>query len=140
MLASDHTTPQPDSLRSKDNGRPSSEWDNYFNFTSTINIDRASSPILSATDGSIACNKPGTVTNPQLTAPVTAGSQITAYWNSWPHDLGPVLVHLANCNGECTNANPSSLNWFKIHSTGSRSMMAVLSVALCVTDTGPRRK
>ena len=76
------------------------------------------SPITSATDGSLACNKPGTVTNPQLSATAPAGSQITAYWGNWPHDVGPVMVYMANCGGSCTNANPSSLNWFKIDESG----------------------
>lgn len=80
--------------------------------------NNTSSPILSATDGSIACNKPGTITNPQLTATVSAGSQVTAYWKTWPHDLGPMIVYMANCGGECTNASPASLNWFKIDEAG----------------------
>ena len=36
----------------------------------------------------------------------------------WPHNIGPVMVYMANCNGACTSANPASLNWFKIDEAG----------------------
>ncbi|EJD05308.1 glycoside hydrolase [Fomitiporia mediterranea MF3/22] len=76
-------------------------------------------PITDPTDPTIACNDPGTTTDPQLTATVPAGTSITAYWNNpWPHAIGPMMIYMANCGGDCTDADPTSLNWFKIDESG----------------------
>ncbi|KIJ54077.1 lytic polysaccharide monooxygenase [Sphaerobolus stellatus SS14] len=76
-------------------------------------------PITDATSSVLACNDPGTVTDPQLSATVAAGSSIEALWNNpWPHTIGPVMVYMANCGGNCTSADPASLNWFKIDESG----------------------
>ncbi|TDL19445.1 glycoside hydrolase [Rickenella mellea] len=76
-------------------------------------------PITNATDANMACNSPGLTVNPMLTATVGAGSKIAAYWNNpWPHTIGPMMVYMANCGGDCTNVNPASLNFFKINESG----------------------
>ncbi|KAL5514765.1 hypothetical protein ACEPAG_2081 [Sanghuangporus baumii] len=76
-------------------------------------------PITDAMDPNLACNDPGTTTDPQLTATVPAGATVTAFWNNpWPHTIGPMMVYMANCNGDCTDADPASLNWFKIYQSG----------------------
>ncbi|KAF8893794.1 glycoside hydrolase family 61 protein [Infundibulicybe gibba] len=82
------------------------EWDTY-------------DPITNPTDGSIACNKNGAnLGSNQLTATVAAGSQVVAYWNPWPHTIGPVMVYMAKCPSTCSSATPSSLSWFKINQSG----------------------
>ncbi|KAI0358668.1 glycoside hydrolase family 61 protein [Trametes cingulata] len=83
------------------------EWDTY-------------NPITDPTDSFLACNNNGaSLGSGQQSATVPAGSKVTAYWNNpWPHAIGPVMVYMANCNGACTTATPSSLNWFKIDQAG----------------------
>lgn len=72
------------------------------------------SPITSTTDPDLACNNPGTTVSPQLSASVAAGSAITAYWNApWPHNIGPMMTYMANCNGDCTSAEPAALEWVR---------------------------
>ncbi|KAG2420775.1 endoglucanase IV precursor [Aspergillus terreus] len=65
----------------------------------------------------IACHKgsaPGA-----LTATVPAGSKIEMQWNTWPESHhGPVLNYLAPCNGDCAQADKSSLEFFKIEAEG----------------------
>ncbi|OJT08813.1 Cellulose-growth-specific protein [Trametes pubescens] len=76
-------------------------------------------PITDPTDGSLACNTNGaSLGSAQQSATVAAGSKVVAYWNEWPHALGPVMIYMANCNGACTSATPSSLDWFKIEHSG----------------------
>ncbi|KAL5478374.1 hypothetical protein ACEPAI_2558 [Sanghuangporus weigelae] len=75
-------------------------------------------PIEDVTSEYMACNNPGTIVDPQLTATVTAGSNITAFWENWPHNTGPVMVYMADCNGDCTSAEPTELDWFKIDEAG----------------------
>lgn len=59
-------------------------------------ISRSYNPITTTTDPDLACNNPGTVTDPQLSATVAAGSSVTAFWNNpWPHTIGPVMVYMA---------------------------------------------
>ena len=53
------------------------------------------SPIGDVTASYFACNNPGTTVDPQLTATVTAGSNVTAFWESWPHNIGPIMVYMA---------------------------------------------
>ena len=55
-----------------------------------------SDPIQDAEDPTLACNDDGTSGALQLTATVAAGSSITAYWNPWPHNTGPVVRHLTH--------------------------------------------
>ncbi|KAH7928784.1 glycoside hydrolase family 61 protein [Leucogyrophana mollusca] len=82
------------------------EWDTY-------------NPITDPTSGSLSCNSNGaSLGSGQLSATVAAGSSITAYWNTWPHSIGPVMVYMASCGGSCTSANTASLNWFKIDQKG----------------------
>ncbi|CAL1706883.1 unnamed protein product [Somion occarium] len=82
------------------------EWDTY-------------NPITDPSDANLACNINGASLGAgQLSATIPAGSKVTAQWNDWPHTIGPVMVYMANCNGACTNANPSSLSWFKIDEAG----------------------
>jgi cellulase len=68
----------------------------------------------------MACNNDGSSSGAQLTATVSAGSKITAYWNQiWPHPIGPQLTYLAKCPGSsCTGVSASSLSWFKIDHAG----------------------
>ncbi|KAF2423705.1 hypothetical protein EJ08DRAFT_652585 [Tothia fuscella] len=60
-----------------------------------------------------------------MSAPVTAGASVTAFWNSdkqgnpWPHAGGPMTVYMAKCPGDCASfGNPASAEWFKIHQEG----------------------
>ncbi|KAI0372803.1 glycoside hydrolase [Pilatotrama ljubarskyi] len=83
------------------------EWDTY-------------NPITDPSDSFLACNSnSASLGSGQQSATVPAGSKVTAYWNNpWGHSIGPVMVYMANCNGACTTATPSSLSWFKIDHAG----------------------
>ncbi|KAH9929537.1 cellulose-growth-specific protein [Epithele typhae] len=83
------------------------EWDTY-------------NPITDPTDSSLACNANGAnLGSGQQSATVPAGSDVVAYWNNpWPHTIGPVMVYMASCGGSCTDADPTSLEWFKIDEAG----------------------
>ncbi|KAF3933781.1 Endoglucanase-4 [Dactylellina cionopaga] len=55
----------------------------------------------------------------KLVAPAPAGSQITFFWSRWFDDhKGPIITYLADCGGDCTKANGTTLNWFKIDEAG----------------------
>lgn len=55
----------------------------------------------------------------QTYATVQAGGSIELEWSAWPRGhLGPVLTYLANCNGECTTVNKSTLLFNKIDEAG----------------------
>ncbi|KUJ21308.1 glycoside hydrolase [Mollisia scopiformis] len=80
------------------------EWDSY-------------NPIQDPTLASMACNSAGTPG--ALTATVAAGSTIVAYWNNpWPHTIGPMVVWMANCGGDCKTFEPTGNVWFKINQAG----------------------
>ena len=36
-----------------------------------------------------------------------------AHRSTWPHSIGPVMVYMANCNGDCTDADTSELEWVR---------------------------
>lgn len=85
------------------------EWDSY-------------DPIIDPTHAQLSCNINGAnLGSGQLSATVPAGSKVLAWWNQWPHSLGPVMVYMANCNGPCTSANTASLNWVSVDFKGNRS-------------------
>ncbi|KIY62202.1 lytic polysaccharide monooxygenase [Cylindrobasidium torrendii FP15055 ss-10] len=76
-------------------------------------------PILDATDPTIHCNNDGSAGAGQQTAEVEAGSTITAYWNQWTHEEGPVMVYMASCgSSSCDSVNSAEASWFKIAETG----------------------
>ncbi|KAL0577320.1 hypothetical protein V5O48_004676 [Marasmius crinis-equi] len=81
------------------------EWDQY-------------DPIEDTEHPNLSCNFNGAALNNQETATVAAGTAVTAYWNPWPHTIGPVLVYMAKCPGSCTSADTSQLDWFKIDEAG----------------------
>ncbi|KAJ3775066.1 glycoside hydrolase family 61 protein [Lentinula raphanica] len=81
------------------------EWDTY-------------NPITDPTDASLSCNINGATLAEQLSATVAAGTQVTAYWNAWPHTIGPVMVYMAACPSGCSNADTSTLEFFKIDEAG----------------------
>ncbi|KAK7722582.1 hypothetical protein SLS64_001119 [Diaporthe eres] len=56
-----------------------------------------------------------------ITAPVTAGSNVTVFWtNNWPESHhGPMLDYLAACpNNDCANVDKTQLKFFKIDAVG----------------------
>lgn len=58
-------------------------------------------------------------TNAALTAPVSAGSDVLIQWNQWPEShKGPVIDYLADCGGNCSTVDKSTLKWFKVAEKG----------------------
>ncbi|MCJ1327783.1 hypothetical protein MMC10_004458 [Thelotrema lepadinum] len=82
------------------------EWDSY-------------NPIQDPTQTTMRCNANGA--NSQLTATVAAGSKVEAFWNPWPHTIGPVVVWMAKCPGACSSFDGSGNVWFKIDQAGLES-------------------
>ncbi|GAW22141.1 hypothetical protein ANO14919_116760 [Xylariales sp. No.14919] len=56
--------------------------------------------------------------NGALTKSVKAGGTIDFEWTVWPHDIGPVLTYVAQCSGDCADADKSALLWVKIDEEG----------------------
>ena len=55
----------------------------------------------------------------QDAAPITAGSVLSLEWTPWPDSHhGPVIDYMANCNGDCTTVDKTTLRWFKIDGVG----------------------
>jgi len=71
----------------------------------------------SFSDPDIICHKgaqPGAIS-----APVAAGKDVELQWTEWPESHhGPVITYLANCNGDCSEVDKSSLEFFKIDQKG----------------------
>jgi len=62
-------------------------------------------------------NTPGTPA--RFSATARAGGSITAHWNPWPHDGGPLSVWMVECGGDCSSfRSPHTAKWFKIHEEG----------------------
>ncbi|KAH0612320.1 uncharacterized protein H6S33_010372 [Morchella sextelata] len=77
-------------------------------------------PVEDVSTSDITCNKAATAA--QLTAPVAAGDKVSFYWTTWPEShKGPVMTYLANCGGDCTTVDATTLNYFKIDEAGLNS-------------------
>ncbi|KAK2757080.1 hypothetical protein FQN54_005049 [Arachnomyces sp. PD_36] len=58
-------------------------------------------------------------TNGIETAPIAAGDSIDLKWTGWAESHhGPVMDYLANCGGDCTTVDKTTLEWFKIDELG----------------------
>ncbi|KAL4922010.1 glycosyl hydrolase family 61-domain-containing protein [Aspergillus aurantiobrunneus] len=54
-----------------------------------------------------------------ISAEVPAGGTVTVTWSQWLSDhKGPVIDYLANCNGECSNVDKTTLSFFKVDEAG----------------------
>ncbi|KAL5361794.1 glycosyl hydrolase family 61-domain-containing protein [Aspergillus floccosus] len=58
--------------------------------------------------------KPGSIS-----AEIAAGGKVELQWTEWPESHhGPVITYLANCNGDCSSVDKTSLEFFKIDEKG----------------------
>lgn len=53
-----------------------------------------------------------------LTKSVSAGGTVEFQWTTWPHGIGPVLTYVAACDGDCSAADKTTLEWVKIDESG----------------------
>ncbi|KAL2870873.1 lytic polysaccharide monooxygenase auxiliary activity family 9 protein [Aspergillus lucknowensis] len=61
----------------------------------------------------IICHKGATPA--ALSAPAAAGSTVEVTWNTWPEShKGPIINYLANCNGDCSAVDKTSLEFVKV--------------------------
>ncbi|SPO07319.1 related to cel1 protein precursor [Cephalotrichum gorgonifer] len=73
-------------------------------------------PIMTVTDPKMTCNGG---TSAALSAPVSAGANVTAHWAQWTHAQGPVMVWLYDCQGAPFSAcDGSAERWVKIDQLG----------------------
>ncbi|KAI5778707.1 glycosyl hydrolase family 61-domain-containing protein [Geopyxis carbonaria] len=84
-------------------------------------ITPGNGPIEDVTLDFMACN--GNDTRP--TAPgkryakAAAGSDISITWDTWPSGhKGPLMTYMASCGGDCRDADPTALEFFKIFHDG----------------------
>lgn len=67
--------------------------------------------------GDIICHRGAE--NAALTATVAAGGTVSLQWNTWPESHhGPVINYLADCGGDCTTVDKTTLEFFKIAESG----------------------
>ncbi|KAF2248076.1 lytic polysaccharide monooxygenase [Trematosphaeria pertusa] len=95
------------------------KWYNGYHSYAPNSIQRSftsGDPLLDMNSNTIRCNNPGHAALEQAT--VAAGSSVTAYWGSWPHTHGPVIVWMAKCPGRCSDYDGSGNRWFKISQGG----------------------
>ncbi|KAI1823941.1 glycoside hydrolase family 61 protein [Xylaria intraflava] len=52
------------------------------------------------------------------TVSVTAGGTVDFQWTTWPHNVGPILTYVAACDGDCSSADKTTLEWVKIDAVG----------------------
>lgn len=58
--------------------------------------------------------KPGAIS-----AEVAAGKEVELQWTEWPSSHhGPVITYMANCKGDCSKVDKTSLEFFKIDQKG----------------------
>ncbi|KAK7983215.1 hypothetical protein PG989_010617 [Apiospora arundinis] len=83
---------------------------------STENLDNGFVDPTGYKTSDINCHKkakPGA-----LTSSVAAGGEVSFDWPNWPHDIGPVLTYVADCGGDCAQADVNALKWVKIDESG----------------------
>lgn len=65
----------------------------------------------------IICHK--NAENGQATATVAAGGTVDFMWTTWPDShIGPILTYVANCGGDCTTVDKTTLKFVKIDAVG----------------------
>jgi hypothetical protein len=65
----------------------------------------------------IICHKDATPG--AISADVKAGGSVELQWTEWPESHhGPVITYMANCNGDCSSVDKTTLEFFKIDEGG----------------------
>ncbi|KFX94667.1 hypothetical protein O988_06164 [Pseudogymnoascus sp. VKM F-3808] len=99
-------------------------WDDDQNTIAWPNwaTDTGFVPSSTLQDPNIICHI--NATNSKNTATVAAGSQIILQWTSpWPESHhGPIIDYIANCGGDCTTVDKTTLEWVKIAEVGQLSL------------------
>ncbi|KAF8132808.1 glycoside hydrolase family 61 protein [Boletus edulis] len=93
---------------------------------SAIRQVNSNEPVKGTTNPDITCG-PGSQPA-ALSANANPGSTVQVQWvggttgsSPWPHNTGPVMHYMAQCQGDCTTYNPSSAEWFKISELGQQN-------------------
>lgn len=82
--------------------------------------DNGPVPGTSLNNPDIICQRGAT--NAKLSAPVAAGDAVSLQWTVWPEShKGPMLDYLADCGGDCSTVDKTTLKWFKIDGVGMTS-------------------
>ncbi|CDM28518.1 Glycoside hydrolase, family 61 [Penicillium roqueforti FM164] len=69
------------------------------------------------TGSDIICHKEATPG--AISAEVKAGGSVELQWTDWPESHhGPVITYMANCNGDCSVVDKTTLKFFKIAEAG----------------------
>lgn len=64
-------------------------------------------------EADIICHK--SAKNGQATAEVAAGGTVDFLWSTWPEShIGPILTYVADCGGDCTTVDKTTLKFVKI--------------------------
>jgi cellulase len=72
----------------------------------------------------VICHKDAT--NAQLSAEVAAGTKVKLNWTPWPEShKGPVMDYLADCGGDCSTVDKTTLKFFKIDGVGMTGLSGV---------------
>jgi len=80
----------------------------------------------------IVCHK--NAANANVTATVAAGGTVQFQWTTWPHNIGPVLTYVANCGGNCSTVNKSTLKFVKIDQSGINLSTQVWATANLIAN------
>ena len=79
--------------------------------------NQGNGPVSDYTSPDIICHLGATPG--QAYATVAAGGKVELQWTAWPESHhGPMISYLANCNGECTNVDKTTLLFNKIEAAG----------------------
>ncbi|TID20048.1 Glycosyl hydrolase family 61 [Venturia nashicola] len=89
-------------------------------WTAPLTQDHGFVPGSSLGDPDIICHKGAT--NAKLSAEIAAGESVSLQWTTWPDSHhGPMIDYLADCGGDCTTVDKTTLKWFKIDGVGMTS-------------------
>jgi len=83
-------------------------------------------PVKGATDPSLNCGMDAALASDVANA--NPGSQILVQWvggstgdSNWPHNVGPIMHYMTQCDGSCSSYDSTNAEWFKISELGIES-------------------
>ncbi|KIV99016.1 uncharacterized protein PV09_09245 [Verruconis gallopava] len=90
-------------------------------WTAPLTQDRGPVDGNKLNDPDIICQR-GATNAGTISAPVAAGDSVSLQWTPWPESHhGPVLDYLADCGGDCSTVDKTTLKFFKIDGVGMTS-------------------
>jgi hypothetical protein len=97
---------------------------NNYKGPSPIRLISDIGPVKGSSNPDLICGL--SAAKAELVVNANPGSTVSFQWmggdgvQKWPHNVGPLMTYMTQCNGNCADFDPTGAKWFKIDEGGKK--------------------